>query len=340
MGTKRKKKVGARPQKVNIRKEGTSASCGLEGGCAVRDAATRSLTAARPAAPAAPVREGGRACGGIDIRVGYAAAAAAGISGDAAASCGLPGGSRALILSDGMGKGIKAAAGSRLVVTRLRRNLKAGMPVAKAIKEVNRYMIEQAEAASLKSPGGTDFANGQTGSAVEQVNPAPGQGGTDFAAGQCSSDCADEDFATVDLTVIDRQSCRARFYKMGAATSFIMRQGRVRKIKGAALPVGIIPRLRLTHISAVLKEGDLIVMVSDGITDADRKDPEACWLCDYLSQNIYRDNFDAGRLSARQIAADILTEAEARYGGRERDDLTVAAALIVKATQTVQGNEE
>ena len=337
MGTKRKKKVGARPQKVNIRKEGISASRGLEGGCAVRDAATRSLTAARPAAPA---REGGRACGGIDIRVGYAAAAAAGISGDAAASCGLPGGSRALILSDGMGKGIKAAAGSRLVVTRLRRNLKAGMPVAKAIKEVNRYMIEQAEAASLKSPGGTDFANGQTGSAVEQVNPTPGQGGTDFAAGQCSSDCADEDFATVDLTVIDRQSCRARFYKMGAATSFIMRQGRVRKIKGAALPVGIIPRLRLTHISAVLKEGDLIVMVSDGITDADRKDPEACWLCDYLSQNIYRDNFDAGRLSARQIAADILTEAEARYGGRERDDLTVAAALIVKATQTVQGNEE
>ena len=325
---------------MNIRKEGTSASCGLEGGCAVRDAATRSLTAARPAAPAAPVREGGRACGGIDIRVGYAAAAAAGISGDAAASCGLPGGSRALILSDGMGKGIKAAAGSRLVVTRLRRNLKAGMPVAKAIKEVNRYMIEQAEAASLKSPGGTDFANGQTGSAVEQVNPAPGQGGTDFADGQCSSDCADEDFATVDLTVIDRQSCRARFYKMGAATSFIMRQGRVRKIKGAALPVGIIPRLRLTHISAVLKEGDLIVMVSDGITDADRQDPEACWLCDYLSQNIYRDNFDAGRLSARQIAADILTEAEARYGGRERDDLTVAAALIVKATQTVQGNEE
>ena len=337
MGIKRKKKVGARPQKVNIRKEGISASRGLEGGCAVRDAATRSLTAARPAAPA---REGGRAFGGIDIRVGYAAAAAAGISGDAAASCGLPGGSRALILSDGMGKGIKAAAGSRLVVTRLRRNLKAGMPVAKAIKEVNRYMIEQAEAASLKSPGGTDFANGQTGSAVEQVNPTPGQGGTDFAAGQCSSDCADEDFATVDLTVIDRQSCRARFYKMGAATSFIMRQGRVRKIKGAALPVGIIPRLRLTHISAVLKEGDLIVMVSDGITDADMQDPEACWLCDYLSQNIYRDNFDAGRLSARQIAADILTEAETRYGGRERDDLTVAAALIVKATQTVQGNEE
>ena len=207
------------------------------------------------ASPARQLRERGRAAGGIDIRVGYAAAAAAGISGDAAVSCGLPGGSRALILSDGMGKGIKAAAGSRLVVTRLRRNLKAGMPVAAAIKEVNRYMIEQAEGADMS-----------------------------------------EEFATVDLTVIDRQSRRARFYKMGAATSFIMRGGRVRKIKGTALPVGIIPKLRLTHISAVLKEGDLIVMVSDGITDADRNDLEARWLCDYLSEEIYSADFDTGRI--------------------------------------------
>ena len=335
---------------MNIRKEGTSASCGLEGGCAVRDAATRSLTAARPAAPAAPVREGGRACGGIEIRVGYAAAAAAGISGDAAASCGLPGGSRALILSDGMGKGIKAAAGSRLVVTRLRRNLKAGMPVAKAIKEVNRYMIEQAEAAARRQ-NGTEFAAVSTQSAgtsagTELANPLasdPNSGtelanplasdpnsGTELAAAPREV-ASGEDFATVDLTVIDRQSRRAKFYKMGAATSFIMRQGRVRRIKGAALPVGIIPKLRLAHISAELKEGDLIVMASDGITESDREDPEACWLCEYLSQTVYRADRDMEQLSARQIAADILAEAEKRYGGRERDDLTVAAAIIVKA---------
>ena len=321
---------------MNIRKEGTSASCGLEGGCAVRDAATRSLTAARPAAPAAPVREGGRACGGIEIRVGYAAAAAAGISGDAAASCGLPGGSCALILSDGMGKGIKAAAGSRLVVTRLRRNLKAGMPVAKAIKEVNRYMIEQAEAAARRQ-NGTEFAAVSTQSAgtsagTELANPLASDpnSGTELAAARREA-ASGEDFATVDLTVIDRQSRRAKFYKMGAATSFIMRQGRVRRIKGAALPVGIIPKLRLAHISAELKEGDLIVMASDGITESDREDPEACWLCEYLSQTVYRADRDMEQLSARQIAADILAEAEKRYGGRERDDLTVAAAIIVKA---------
>lgn len=299
---RKKKKVGTRPQKVNMYKKAGET-------------------------------------GGIEIKVGYAAAAAAGISGDAAVSCGLPGGSRALILSDGMGKGIKAAAGSRLVVRRLRRNLKAGMPVAQAIKEVNRYMIEQAESATARFSAGTDF----------EATQSSGQAGR--AAAQCAAQgCGfSEDFATVDLTVIDRKSRRARFYKMGAATSFIMREGRVRKIKGAALPVGIIPTLRLTHISAVLKEGDLILMASDGITDADREDPEAEWLCQYLSKAVYSTDFDAESSSARHIASEILQQAMARYGLRERDDLTVAVALIVKpnsaaadvtgAENTINGRE-
>ncbi|MGN1334130.1 MAG: SpoIIE family protein phosphatase [Anaerovoracaceae bacterium] len=338
MNAKIRKKVGLRPQKFNIYKDaaggknasGTSGSKGSpsEAGCP----AVYEYGSIEPVGSRAGVEEAaGTAvftdCG-IEIRVGYAAAAAAGISGDAAVSCGLPGGSRALILSDGMGKGIKAAAGSRLVTTRLRRNLKAGMPVAAAIKEVNGYMIEQAEGAAPKKRDNS--AADITADAVEvPATEDPNDGGP-----------TSEEFATVDLTVIDRKSRRARFYKMGAATSFIMRQGRVRRIRGAALPVGIIPKLRLTHISAVLREGDLIIMVSDGITDADRNDPEACWLCRYLSETVYSEDFDIGRLSARQIASEILSEAKKRYGGREADDLTVAAALIVKAIQTEQENEE
>lgn len=349
MNAEIRKKVGLRPQKFNIYKDSaggknTSGTSGgkespSEAGCH----AVYEYGSTEPVGSRAGVDESagtavftdcgakdtiGGADGGIEIRVGYAAAAAAGISGDAAVSCGLPGGSRALILSDGMGKGIKAAAGSRLVTTRLRRNLKAGMPVAAAIKEVNGYMIEQAEGAAPKKCDNS--AADITADAVEAPSPEnPNDRGP-----------TSEEFATVDLTVIDRKSRRARFYKMGAATSFIMRQGRVRRIRGAALPVGIIPKLRLTHISAVLREGDLIIMVSDGITDADRNDPEACWLCRYLSETVYSEDFDIGRMSARQIASEILSEAKKRYGGREADDLTVAAALIVKAIQTEQENEE
>ena len=225
------------------------------------------------------------------IKVGYACCAAAEISGDAVISCGLPGGSRALILSDGMGKGIKAAAGSRLVVRRLRKNLKEGMPVARAIKEVNRYMIEH--------------------SAVYRRD----------------GNAASEDFATVDLTIIDPVTCRARFYKMGAAASFLVRGGRVRHIAKEALPVGIIPALKLRHISAQLKAGDIIVMVSDGITEADREDMGAQWLEEYLSGFVEPSRLPA-ELSPRQLASEILAMASSRYGAREQDDLTVAAVII------------
>ena len=214
----------------------------------------------------------------LNIKVGYAGAAAGEISGDAAISCGLPDGSRALILSDGMGRGIKAAAGSRLVVSRLRKNLKEGMPVARAIKEVNRYMIGCAD---------------------------------------------DEDFATVDLTIIDPKLCRAKFYKMGAGASFLVRAGRVRRITQEALPVGIVPRLRLTHISAKLRPGDIIVAASDGITEADRNDMEACWLREFLSNYV-----ETCHISPRRLAADILQQALVRYDGKEQDDLTVAVVVL------------
>ena len=75
-------------------------------------------------------------------------------------------------------------------------------------------------------------------------------------------------------------------------------------------------------------------MASDGITDADRDDPEAEWLCRYLSES------DTGRLSARQIASDILRQAQGKYGSRERDDLTVAAAVIVKGGTDGAEDEE
>ncbi|MGN0631264.1 MAG: SpoIIE family protein phosphatase, partial [Ruminococcus sp.] len=137
--------------------------------------------------------------------------AAAEAGGDTALSCSLPDGSLAFILSDGMGKGTKAADESRMVTFRLKELLKNGTAPSRAIKTVNRYMLEL-------------------------------NGGR-------------EDFATVDLTVIDKQTGVAKFYKMGAATSFIIRSGKIKRIQQPALPVGIIPSLSATCISVRLKAG-------------------------------------------------------------------------------------
>ena len=228
---------------------------------------------------------------GIDrLSVGYATAAAEEISGDTAISCGLPDGSLALILCDGMGKGAAAAAESGTVARRLKRNLKSGMSVAQAIKEVNRHMIESAQRASEKE----------------------------------GRSCATaESFATVDLLIIDRSCGKARFYKMGAASSFVLRDGSVRKLEQAALPVGIIANIRLTHKTAMLRPGDIVIMVSDGITDADREDLSYNWLMELLS-----GEEGLAELGAKKIADFILKNAQDRCDPSKRDDQTAAVVKI------------
>lgn len=129
-------------------------------------------------------------------------------------------------------------------------------------------------------------------------------------------------FATMDLALLDRQQGLAKFYKMGAASSFLVRSGRIRKIQQPALPLGIVPALKLTHQSVPLKAGDRIIMVSDGITEADPKDPEANWLLEMLKQDAVIN------LAPRRLANEILEDAKTRYAGRESDDLTVLAAIV------------
>lgn len=248
----------------------------------------------------------GPACAacGFRVSVGYATAAAEEISGDTAISSGLPDGSLALILSDGMGKGIRAAALSRAATSRLRKNLKGGMAPAHAIKEVNTFMVSHAKA---------------------------------------------ENFATLDLLIIDRNTRKAKFYKMGAASSFVLRDGKVRMFEQAALPIGIIPEIRLTHVALQLRPGDIVLMASDGITEAGRetarasleneagrevdaaaadRDIDGTWLRELLEE---RAPAELAGISARKLARWILTETVKQYGERERDDLTVAAIKILPA---------
>ena len=241
------------------------------------------------------------------VSVGYATAAAEEICGDTAISSGLPDGSLALILSDGMGKGLRAAALSRSVANRLRKNLKDGMTPANAIKKVNSYIVSHSEA---------------------------------------------ENFATVDLLIIDRSTQKAKLYKMGAASSFVLREGRVRMLEQAALPIGIIPQIRLTHISSQLRNGDIVIMVSDGITEARRRPEEAAykvaeagdeedctgaeavancdidgrWLRELLEN---RTSEELAAISSRKLAQWILAETVKQYGERERDDLTVAVVKVL-----------
>ena len=121
-----------------------------------------------------------------------------------------------------------------------------------------------------------------------------------------------ECFSTVDMLEADLMSGEASFYKCGASPSFILRKGKVYRIASHTPPVGIMKELCAERVEFRLMNGDVVVMVSDGITDSSEDAP---WICGVLGE---LENTDPA------LICDTLTEeAEKRYGNR--DDMTVLA---------------
>lgn len=131
---------------------------------------------------------------------------------------------------------------------------------------------------------------------------------------------AEEIFSTVDLAIVDLERSRMRFYKIGAAMAFIKRNDAVTTIKQAAPPMGIIERIQVENMDLKVMKGDMLIMVSDGVTEADREDLEGLWLENAIRQIKSKNP---------QTVADLITkEASDRYDTRERDDMTVVVVAV------------
>ena len=78
----------------------------------------------------------------------------------------------------------------------------------------------------------------------------------------------DDSFATIDMSLIDLYSGEIEFVKVGAAPTFIKREDTVETIRAASLPAGILSELEIELIHKNISNGDFLIMVTDGITDA------------------------------------------------------------------------
>ncbi len=98
--------------------------------------------------------------------------------------------------------------------------------------------------------------------------------------------------ATVDLLRVDLMEKRAAFYKSGAAPTYVFRQGGLFKLRSRTVPIGIIQEPDIRKIDMEVGEGDLLIMVSDGVT---RGKEECPWLFDLLRS--HGDTRDTDRLA-------------------------------------------
>ncbi|MBE7044586.1 MAG: hypothetical protein E7397_03580 [Ruminococcaceae bacterium] len=128
-----------------------------------------------------------------------------------------------------------------------------------------------------------------------------------------------ESFSTVDLLEIDLQTGMAEFLKVGGAESYIIRKGLVEIVTASELPVGILDEVHGSVLKKQLVEGDVVVMISDGISEAGQEKKETAWLRHMLRE--CREKGDA-------LAQCILEEASARSGGQITDDMSVVVMQI------------
>lgn len=76
-----------------------------------------------------------------------------------------------------------------------------------------------------------------------------------------------EMYATLDAVSIDLNTGEAELLKYGAPPSFLLRNGKVRPIFGAALPCGILAEAKPSVIRIKLRKDDRLVLCSDGVQD-------------------------------------------------------------------------
>ncbi len=77
-----------------------------------------------------------------------------------------------------------------------------------------------------------------------------------------------ERYNTLDMCICDVSGGKCDFIKMGACPSFLKRGEKVDVVESSALPMGILQEVNPTIVEKEIKKGDMLILVSDGITDA------------------------------------------------------------------------
>ena len=125
-------------------------------------------------------------------------------------------------------------------------------------------------------------------------------------------------FTTLDMTAIDLYSGNCEIVKNGAAATFIKRKDRVETIFSSTLPVGIFMEVESESTETKLTDGDMVVMVSDGIVDAFPGENKEFYVENIL-QNINTNN-------PSDVANGVLMQALSRNAREASDDMSVLVA--------------
>lgn len=126
---------------------------------------------------------------------------------------------------------------------------------------------------------------------------------------------------TLDVCSVNLLTGEAEFIKAGAAASYVKRQKRVDEVSADTLPLGSMEEIGPMTQELRLSDTDMLVMVSDGISDAIEGEADGR-LREVIAGSSIRN--------PKEMSDYILQYAINSQGGRIRDDMTVLACVIKK----------
>ncbi|MBO5489714.1 MAG: SpoIIE family protein phosphatase [Eubacterium sp.] len=128
-----------------------------------------------------------------------------------------------------------------------------------------------------------------------------------------------DSFSTLDLVSLNLYYGRCEFVKSGAAATYLYHDGEVEVIQAETLPVGVSMDASCAVMKRNLKEGDFVIMISDGVADGYQRNGNGD-----LAQLIR----EVACQNAQEFANRILIHALADGEKQASDDMTVLVAGI------------
>lgn len=128
-----------------------------------------------------------------------------------------------------------------------------------------------------------------------------------------------ENYSAADVVVCDLDTASVDIIKIGAPPCYIKTQDTVLKIEGSSLPIGVLDEMRPYVTTKRLYPGQMLVLVTDGVSD--------CFDGDELAEFIN----GLSAFNPQLAVTAILDRALVLSGGNPRDDMTAIAFRLFDA---------
>lgn len=129
-------------------------------------------------------------------------------------------------------------------------------------------------------------------------------------------------FSTIDISSLDLYTGICEFLKVGASTTFIRRENWVETISSTSLPAGVFHKLDPDSSSKKLYDGDMVIMVTDGVLDALPAECQEALMKDIIMEHDTEN--------PKELASYILGRVQQYQDKQPADDMTVMAVSLIK----------